>query len=165
MTAENPARDDGHYKFVTTCIDSTYEDMQALQSTERGISQRVFAKKIGRLQWGALQAALGYDRHFPIAKDWHVGYYRGVYREVPCVFLRHSKIEHIFTLDGRVGRSADARIENPPSYFSIEAAHLSRLEAVARRLYSERRMSGEEMRDAAHTIMAAVNSSRQMPED
>jgi hypothetical protein len=93
------------YHYVHSCPSSTYEDIQALQASESSISQRTFQRKIGNEQWRRLTAELGYDRHFPISKDWHVGYYEGVYRHVPAVFLRHSRIEYIFTIDGRVGSS------------------------------------------------------------
>lgn len=95
----------GNFVYVHSCPDSTYEDIQALQSTERDISLTTFRKAIGPVRWKEIVANLGYDRHFPITRDWHVRYFRGVYRGVPCVFLRHSKIEHIFTLDGKLGPS------------------------------------------------------------
>ena len=68
-------------------------------------SSDAFAKAIGSQAWRDIQASLGYDRDFPITKDWHVGYYKGVFRGVPCYFLRHSRIEHIYTLDGKLGPS------------------------------------------------------------
>lgn len=95
----------GRYHFVHACPDSTYEDIQALATTEKDISLATFRRAIGPSQWNEIRANLGYDRHFPITKDWHVRYYKGVYRGVPCVFLRHSRIEHIFTLDGKLGPS------------------------------------------------------------
>ncbi len=73
--------------------------------TEASVSLATFRRAVGRAQWRDINATLGYDRHFPISKDWHVGYYKGTYRDVPCYFLRHSRIEHIFTLEGRLGPS------------------------------------------------------------
>lgn len=43
-----------------------------------------------------------------------------------------------------------------PALYCVETAHLEQLKAVAKRLYTENRMNGDEMRDAAHTIMSAV---------
>jgi hypothetical protein len=95
----------GRYRFVTDCIGSTYEDIQALMATEQPVSLQTFRSAVGLPQWRAIQAELGYDRHFPISRDWHVGYYKGEFRGVPAYFVRHSKVEYIFTLDGRVGPS------------------------------------------------------------
>lgn len=102
----------GRYQYVTDCIGSTYEDIQDLIETEVSVSLETFRKAVGLRAWREIQAVLGYDRSFPISKDWHVGYYRGVYRGVPAYFLRHSRIEHIFTLEGRQGPSLATR-ENP----------------------------------------------------
>lgn len=108
LTRRNPkASENGRYAYVMSCIDSTYEDMQALQASEKDVSRATFAKAIGKSQWADIQASLGYDRHFPIARDWHVGYYKGVFRGVPCYFLRHSRIEHIYTLNGDLGPSLE----------------------------------------------------------
>jgi hypothetical protein len=102
----NPAaNENGRFLFVTSCIDSTYEDIQALIASEQVVSRDTFRKAIGPEQWHDLVASLGYDRYFPITRDWHVGYYKGVYRGVPAYFLRHSRIEYIHTLDGAVGDS------------------------------------------------------------
>lgn len=95
----------GRFHYVHSCPDSTYEDIQALILSERDVSLATFRKAVGLSQWRTLVEGLGYDRHLPISKDWHVRYYRGVYRGVPCYFLRHSRIEHIFTLDGKMGPS------------------------------------------------------------
>ena len=41
-------------------------------------------------------------------------------------------------------------------FYAMEAEHLERLKNAARRLYTERRMDGDEMRDFAHSIMTVV---------
>jgi GNAT superfamily N-acetyltransferase len=97
------------YIFVHSCPSSTYEDIQALTASEKPISLDTFRRAIGPAQWAEIQASLGYDRSFPIRRDWHVGYFRGVYRGVAAVFLRHSRIEHIFTLHGMCGPSLAGR--------------------------------------------------------
>ncbi len=84
------------FEFATNCINSDYDSIQELVATEEPIARATFAKKIGPEQWKELQQTLGYDRDFPISKDWHVGYYKGVYRGLPAVFLRWSRIEYIF---------------------------------------------------------------------
>lgn len=95
----------GRFHFVTSCIHSTYEDMRALIEREQPIARRTFQLAIGPAAWRVIQQALGYDRYIPIRRDCHVGYRKSLYRGVPAVFLIHSGIEHIFTLDGAVGPS------------------------------------------------------------
>ncbi len=81
----------------------------ALKESELSVSLETFRRAVGLAQWRTISGDLGYGRSFPISKDWHVGYYKGTYRGVPCYFLRHSGIEHIFTQGGRQGPSlADA---------------------------------------------------------
>lgn len=96
--------DDGRYFFVHACPGSTYEDIRDLRDSERRISRRTFAKKLAPGQWEWIRRELGYDRRLPISKaDWQIPYFKGVYRGVPAVFLEHSRIEYIFTLDGCMG--------------------------------------------------------------
>lgn len=96
----------GRFYYIHSCPASTYEDIQALIASEQPITRRAFREAIGLEAWRELLINLGYDRYFPITRDWHVGYYRGIYRETLAVFLRHSRIEYIFTLDGQLGPSA-----------------------------------------------------------
>jgi hypothetical protein len=93
----------GRFHFVHSCVNSTYEDIQALMASETAVSLATFRTAVGPEQWREIRSNLGYDRYFPISKDWHVGYFKGTYRRVPAYFLRHSRIEYIFTLDGKLG--------------------------------------------------------------
>ncbi len=127
----------GRFLFVHSCPGSTYEDMRPLIDNERTISRKSFALAIGTEQWRSLQHNLGYDRWLPISKDWHVGYYRSVYRGVPAVFLRHSHIEYIYTLDGQLGPSEATR----PHETSILARD-ARLPSWARAAAQARRSRG-----------------------
>lgn len=97
------------FRFIHACPASTYEDIRLLLETEREISLRTFREAVGLRGWRELIGNLGYDREFPISRDWHVGYFRGIYRDVPAVYLRWSGMEHIFTLDGKLGPSQGDR--------------------------------------------------------
>ncbi len=101
------AQDDGRYIFVHACPGSTAEDIHALRDTERQITRKTFARKLGPDQWGWIQRHLGYDKNLPISQaDWQIPYFKGRYRGVPAVFLVWSAFEYIFTLDGELGPSA-----------------------------------------------------------
>jgi len=114
VTRKHPgagARFAGRYEYVTSCIGSCYEDMRDLldASDTEHVSRSTFARAVGLEAWRQLKDDLGYDRDFPISRDWHVDYMRGFYRGVACYFLRHSGIEYIYTLDGRQQRSRRGR--------------------------------------------------------
>lgn len=49
-------------------------------------------------------------------------------------------------------------------FAGIEATQLERLRAVAKRLYTEDRLNGDEMRDLAHTITSVLGQALDMPE-
>lgn len=106
-------KNSGLYKYVTNCVGSTYEDITALVRSEKEVSLRTFRQAIGVRAWRDILAGFGYDRHFPISRDWMVRYYKGVYRSVPAYFIRHSRIEYIFTLNGREGPSLAEERGNP----------------------------------------------------
>lgn len=43
-----------------------------------------------------------------------------------------------------------------PIHYCIEPGHLEQIRSFVKRLYTEQRMNGDEMRDAAHTLMSIV---------
>jgi len=110
---ENPAADDGSYRFVHSCPGAeSGQDIQLLRESERQITRQTFAKKLAPGQWEWIQRELGYDRYMPISRyDWQIGYYKGVYRGVRAVFLDWSAMEYIFTLNGKLGPSVRANAD------------------------------------------------------
>jgi hypothetical protein len=113
-------RDAPHYRFVTNCIGSDSVSIRDMIETEKDISLATFRRRIGPEQWKEIQANLGYDRHFPISKDWHIGYYESVYQGAPAVFLRHSGVEWIFVAAG-AGAGAGAEPIAIPTLGSIRS--------------------------------------------
>lgn len=95
----------GAYKYVHSCVSSTYEDIWDMVDNSVEITRRTFLQYVDREDLKELERELGYDRWFHIANDWHVTYHKGTYRDTPCVYLQHSGIEHIFTLNGECGAS------------------------------------------------------------
>lgn len=70
------------------------------------------------------------------------------------VFLR-GDILQVENDEQRDARLAPAPAVDPRLY-AVEAEHIERLKAIAKRLYTEIRMNGDEMRDAAHAITSVV---------
>jgi len=97
------------YRFVTNCIAAHGDDISALKETGEEVSRQTFARALGPEQWAWIQDQLGYSKDFRITTDWHVGYYRGIYRGVPAFYLVHSHIEYVFTLNGKQGPSLSTR--------------------------------------------------------
>jgi hypothetical protein len=50
------------------------------------------------------------------------------------------------------------------TFVAVERQAMQRLRSVATRLYAERRMNGDEMRDLAHAITAVLDQAIDMPE-
>lgn len=48
-------------------------------------------------------------------------------------------------------------------WYLIQATELAKVERVMRRLYTETRLNGDEMRDLAHTLRAFVDLAKQIP--
>jgi len=97
--------DDGRYRFVHTCVESTSDDVDAMIEQAQDVPMRTFRRKIGSEQYRELEATLGYDRDLRLANDWAVSTHQSIYRGVPAYYLVWSGIEHIFTLDGVLGPS------------------------------------------------------------
>lgn len=108
-SAARAVSDLGRYRFVTTCVSSTSDDIHAMKATATEVSRATFARALGPEAWTQVQKELGYDRDFRISGDWHVNYENGTYRGVPAYWLTHSGIEWIFTLDGEQGKSRARR--------------------------------------------------------
>lgn len=53
--------------------------------------------------------------------------------------------------------------EDSHRLYIVEEGQLRKLERIAKRLYTENRMNGDEMRDAAHAISSIVSVAREMP--
>lgn len=81
------------YRFSLSCVESTYEAIRAMIEVEKPITLKTFRR---RCDSKGLERSLGYDRGFPLCRDWHVGYYRSMYEGRRCYYLRWSGIEHIF---------------------------------------------------------------------
>ena len=89
-----------HY-FVTTCVAARGEDITAMLETAVQVTRGTYVRHTDDGSRRELEVGLGYDRFMPITQDWHVGYFKGVYRGVPAYWLTWSAIEHVFTLGGR----------------------------------------------------------------
>ncbi len=92
------------WHFTTTCVTSTAELINALIESERQITYRSFRRALGgaELDWWA--AGMSYDTGsqrggLRLKDDWHVSYYRGEFDGRPALFIRHSAIEHVWTLE------------------------------------------------------------------
>ncbi len=90
----------GTLRFHTNCVSAKGADIRAMVDTSKQITRRTFRRYLTPGAWEELSDALGYDRNardgLTLANDQYVGYYRGIYRKQPCVYLVWSAIEYIF---------------------------------------------------------------------
>jgi len=91
------------YHFVTDCTSSDGDSIHALQEAAEGVDYKELAANVAGLP--EFEQSLGYGPNgsldLELADDWSVGFYKSVYRGVPCYYIEHSHIEHVFTLDGQ----------------------------------------------------------------
>ncbi len=52
---------------------------------------------------------------------------------------------------------------NADRFYAIDGDQIARLERISKRLFTENRMDGDQMRDAAQTIEAVIRIVRQTP--
>jgi hypothetical protein len=60
------------------------------------ISRRKFLAKVCKDDLKELEAALGYDKHFPMTRDQHVNYFVSKHHNKTVYGFQHSAIEYVF---------------------------------------------------------------------
>lgn len=89
------------WQFITSCVDATGEDINAMTAAAVPVTYRTMLKHVGEA-FIELQHQLGYDVRnkretgLTMRRDWHVGYFKSTYQGRPCYYFRWSHIEHIF---------------------------------------------------------------------
>jgi len=96
------------YRYLTNCVNSTAEKINAMVEESRRITWKTFRRyvPVGEVrltfsfysyqgetynqETGELTAPLH------IKDDWGVGFYKSKYEGQPCVYIQHSGIEYIF---------------------------------------------------------------------
>lgn len=87
--------------FVTSCVDSTAELIDAMTASATQVSYRTMHREVGR-QFVLKQHELGYDvgnmrdTGLRMKRDWHVSYWRGTYDGRACYYFVWSHIEYVF---------------------------------------------------------------------
>lgn len=85
------------FQFVTDCVSSTCELITDMVDSSREITYKTFFKYVSLSEVANM---LGYEtdprKGLTIKNDWHVGYYKSVYRGKPCYYVRWSGIEYVF---------------------------------------------------------------------
>lgn len=87
-------------ELVATCVSTTPDELEFLEEMmdkEREIELSTF-KKYVEIQ--PVRDAFGYvtgkKQGVKIEKDWHVRFFKSIWKGEACVFMRHSAIEYIF---------------------------------------------------------------------
>lgn len=83
------------YRFVDTCVTAGGPAVNAFDDSRREIGYRTFARYV---DIPGVEAMLGYGRDIGLRlkNDWHVTYYRGIYRGRRCYVLMWSAVHHFF---------------------------------------------------------------------
>lgn len=92
------------YHYRTCCVNSTAELINALTDSAVEVTYRTFRKHCEGLDgWADRMGYVKDPQHggLHLSGDWSVSFHKGTYAGVPCYFIDHSRIEYIWTLDGR----------------------------------------------------------------
>lgn len=84
------------FEYIGNCVQLNGDDVREMKTTFTGITLDTFRRNIGKENWRMIQKKLGYDRNFPIKNDWHVGYFKAVYKNKLAYVLVWSGFEHVF---------------------------------------------------------------------
>lgn len=83
--------------YLTCCVDSTADKINALVESAVPVSYRTFRRHCDPGECGAFAHYETDPRNgLTLKNDGMVYYYRGTYRGVPCYFVDHSRIEYIW---------------------------------------------------------------------
>lgn len=83
-------------RFITNCINADGQDINDMKQGHQMIVRRTFLRHVDRASLQTVEKELGYDRDFPMSKDWHVAYYKSTYQGKPCIYFVWSAIEYVF---------------------------------------------------------------------
>ena len=100
------------YRFFHSCVGWPVRDVDApgglndLIAASEPVTRRTFLRYVCREDLRELESRLGYCRHYrqglTMAGDWHVGYFRSMWRGVRVYGFMHSAIEYVFVPAGAV---------------------------------------------------------------
>lgn len=85
------------FQFRTSCINSTGESITDMKDRAKKITYQTFFKYV---DWRSVSDMLGYELHpkhgLTLKNDYHVAYFKSIYRNRKCYYLVWSAIEYIF---------------------------------------------------------------------
>jgi hypothetical protein len=86
------------YKYLECCINSTAKDIHAMIDAASDVTITTVRRNCDIADF---EKQLGYDTGaerggLRLKDDWHVGYYKSIYKGQPCYYIKHSAIEYIF---------------------------------------------------------------------
>ena len=84
--------------FEISCVSADGDDINEMCDAARQITLATFKRKVDWQDWAQ---QMGYDKHLPVHRDWHVAYFKSRYRGRKCYYAVHSAIEYVFTKGGR----------------------------------------------------------------
>ncbi|MDD4181973.1 MAG: hypothetical protein PHE87_10100 [Victivallaceae bacterium] len=84
--------------YLTNCVSSDANSISNMIDGSREIGYRSFIQQVSLEHLLAVLPGYHINRSqgLTLRDDWHVRYYRSIYRGKPCVYLCHSAIEYVF---------------------------------------------------------------------
>lgn len=73
------------------------QELNHIIDNARPIKRQAFIRRVDQADRRHVEEMLGYNRSFPIIRDWHVSYFKSrTLRGAPVYVLCHSGIEYVF---------------------------------------------------------------------
>jgi len=98
----------GNYFYVTNCVGSTAEDIQAMVDNAEEVSFEDFISHVNEEEFRDIEHNMGYPANEFLQEmkdDYAVSFWHSSFRGVDAYYFDHSRIEYVFTLNGEVGPS------------------------------------------------------------
>jgi len=87
------------YVYETDCVSADGDDITAMQDVALPVTLATLRRRCqGILEWELDMGYAIYGHGLKLKNDWHVSYYKSLYRGRPCYYIEHSHIEHVWVL-------------------------------------------------------------------
>ena len=84
-------------RYVTCCVYAQGNDIENMVDVAKEIKYATFMKYVNSKELARiLTYPWGREEGLRLKSDYHVRYYKSMYKGKPCVFIVHSAIEYIF---------------------------------------------------------------------
>lgn len=86
------------YRYETDCTRSDGDSINRMREGAKPVSLSTVLRYCDGVRAWAKKLGYGRDTGLTLERDWHLSFHKSVYRGLPCYYIVHSAIEHIWVL-------------------------------------------------------------------